>query len=41
MAEVKEPQKKLPENPLPEKKPFVAIPRNPFANNTNSSFNKF
>lgn len=40
MAEVKEPQKKLPDNPLLEKKPFVAISRNPFANN-NPSFNKF
>lgn len=38
MAEAKEPQKKLPENPLPEKKPFV--PPKPFVYN-NPQFNKF
>lgn len=38
MAESTEPQKKLPENPLPEKKPFVPV--KPFVNN-NPQFNKF
>ncbi len=41
MAEAKEPQKKLPENPLPEKKPFVPIVQpKPFVYN-NPQFNKF
>ena len=38
MTEAKEPQKKLPENPLPEKKTFV--PPKPFVHN-NPQFNKF
>ena len=39
MVKTSQPEKKTPVIPVPEKKPFVALPPNPFVN-INSQFNK-